>query len=424
MLKSNMGSGISWNLVSLIFLALAGVVLSFVIVMYYSPEVNGIFGLSFAWYTAISQISVAGIHFSVLKYVSQYHEDKKEVDVIMGTAVLDTAVISLVVTALSIGVVNMLHNHIGQDMFVALMNTLPALFFFSMNKVLLNYFNGLSKMKAYAVFQSLRNLLLALSLTLLVVLKVEGVMLTLCYLLSESILFLVMSVYILAKRMIRWRLKGSWIIEHIKFGVKIIPGNLVLALNVRMDIFCLKLFVPFSIVGYYQLAGQIAEGFYQIIMVIRRNINPRITQHYEEKDFAKLDMLRHNVRKYPRLALPPIAMLLVGGVLAFCFIFDKTGYLNAVWPLAILTGSMCINSFWLCFGNALNQTGFPANEAWLNVLTLIANTALNLILIPLFGLVGGAIATATSYGVFSIILSTMLRKKTGYRLPAFAWLDK
>jgi len=51
------------------------------------------------------------------------------------------------------------------------------------------------------------------------------------------------------------------------------------------------------IVGIYSFALRFAEGFYQLQVVIRRNINPMIAQYIAKKDFLYITKLKKNLMK-------------------------------------------------------------------------------------------------------------------------------
>jgi len=417
-MKSGLGSGISWNMFSLIFYILSGLAQYLVIMLLYSAADLGEFTAAFAYYTAISQISVLGIHFSVLKYTSEYHRDRDARNRILTTGLLGTLGVSAAVSIVSFTAVMLLNKAWPSDMLLALLYSIPALVFFSLNKVLLGYINGLSRMTAYAVFQSLRCVFMMASLIVLALMKCPVYMLALSYLISELLLFVILAVYLSAKKLANYRYDRSWLRENMRFGWNIITGNLVQVLNVRLDVICLRFFLGGSpLIGYYSFASMAAEGFDQILFVVRRNINPLITQHYTAGDEAAFYRLYRGVRKYTRIASPPLAALLVGAVAIFFSIVPAFHeYMPALLPLSVILLSLCVNSPHVCYQNVLSQTGFPSAEARVNIIVLCANFAGNMMLIPFLGMLGASISTAVSYTVMSLMIYLLMKKHTGYRL--------
>ncbi len=64
-----------------------------------------IFSLAFAWYTAMSQASVFGIHYSVLKYVSEFSKDEDKCNTIIGSALAFVLFTSVVLSGIFFAIV-------------------------------------------------------------------------------------------------------------------------------------------------------------------------------------------------------------------------------------------------------------------------------------------------------------------------------
>ena len=411
---TSLGGGISWNIVALGFMAVSGIIYQSVIIGVYGDATNGLFGQAFAYYAAAAQLSVCGIHFSVLKYVSEFHDDEDKLTKIFGSALFATALIAAGVVALTYGVLYAASFIIKDELISYLYYAVPALFFFSINKVSLNYLNGLSRMKEYAVFQSLRNVMIILSIVIMVLFKFPGKLLVLCFLISETVLFISFAVYAAKMHYIKLKIDKEWVKEHFRYGFKIMPGNLVLELNARMDVMILGWFVSDAIVGVYNFALRFAEGFYQLLVVVRRNINPLIARRVAKKDFEALDELKHSITKYSKYLVPLCAVLITGGYVVVAYLLG--GDLSGFFPLIIVMAAISLTSTHIMFGNTLNQSGYPAHEARLNIITLLTNIALNLALIPFLGMYGAALGTAVSYIVFSVILHISVKNKINYNL--------
>jgi O-antigen/teichoic acid export membrane protein len=411
---TSLGGGISWNMVALGFMAISGLIYQAIIKGVYGDATNGLFGQAFSYYVAAAQLAVCGIHFSVLKYVSEFHEDDDKVAKIYGSSLIATAIIAIIIVGLSYLALYIVSFFTNDELLSYLYFIIPALFFFSINKVTLNYLNGLSRMKEYAVFQSLRNILIIVSVVVLVLLKLPGKYLVLSFLISELILFLTLGVYALKTHYIKLKLDKEWFLEHLRYGYKIMPGNFVLELNARMDVMILGWFASDTIVGIYYFALRFAEGFYQLLVVVRRNINPVIARNASKKEFNLLDELKQSLTKYSKYLIPISAVLVLFGYCVLAYIIGRD--LSGFFPLLIVVAAIVATSKYIIFGNTLNQSGFPSQEARLNIITLCTNIALNFALIPFLGMFGAAIGTAVSYIVFSVILYKSTKKYVNYKI--------
>src|SRR6266576_936575 len=186
--KSKFSTDVLWNLGSLALLGASGVLINTIIARYQSPASLGIFNQAFAFYMVLSQLAVGGMQFSIVKYLS--HTDDRD---LMAT-VISSALVAITVTAVLVAVVAFLFSHsIGvlfesKDVALGIQFICPALVLFSVNKGFMMVLNGTRRMRAYAVFQGLRYLLLIVSVIGLILAGFEGPYLVWCFLASELLL--------------------------------------------------------------------------------------------------------------------------------------------------------------------------------------------------------------------------------------------
>ena len=115
--------------------------------------------------------------------------------------------------------------------------------------------------------------------------------------------------------------------------------------------------------------------------------------------------------------LLPIALFVVG----FLFLFGEDvirllfgePYLPAYVPLVILASGQLINVAFGSVGQFLTMTGHERDSLSSLGLSAVANVALNAILIPRYGGVGAAIATALSVVIWNVLLSIRLYRRLG-----------
>lgn len=411
--KNNFTSDLLWNYGSIVFLASSGLIFNTIIMLFYNAEILGVFSQVYAYYILFSQLTVFGIQASVTKYSSQYSDDKKLCGQIFISGICCVVIIALVVIGGLYAIVSWLQRYIGSEILEGIKIVIPGLFLFSINKVILGFLNGRSCMKAYAIFQSLRYILIAFILLLLAVCHIEGAHLVVCFVFSETVLSICLVVYLLRHKLGGERPAWKYIKEHIRFGFCILPGNMVLEFNAKTDIIALGLVLADDrLIGYYSFASFFAEGFYQLFIVVRRNINPYIAKlngnNYVAESFSDLkDKVGHYVAVF---ALPGVTAIICGFG-GLCWLMNRMEYLEALIPLLIISISIAVNGKYIIFGNLLSQMGFPMQESLINIGTVSCNMILNMVLIYLFGLIGVAVATAISYFLASVFIHFLVKKK-------------
>jgi O-antigen/teichoic acid export membrane protein len=94
-------------------------------------------------------------------------------------------------------------------------------------------------------------------------------------------------------------------------------------------------------------------------------------------------------------------------------------YTNASSALVILVGSQVFQAFYMMFGRALRALDYIEQSVKIEVVAIIINVTLNITLIPLFGLIGAAVATTTAILFNSVAhylyLSQLVPVKIPYR---------
>lgn len=402
--------GILWNYGSLAILSVSGFLFNVLIAHFYDASALGVFNRVYAWYCVLSQISVWGVHMSVMKLVPEYKDDASEQRKIVSSALIlvlcSSSVIVLTAEPMLPWIIT--DNH---RLLRSMQLAVPGLTFFSLNKVLLNYLNGMSEMKAYAFFQSLRYIAIAFVIYLCGVFKNDSIWLSFSLTMAEIIVFILSVSFLLGKNLFGKRPSVAYVREHLRFGTRILPANL--ELNTKVDIICLGFILKDDyLIGIYSFSILFVEGFYQLYITVRRSFNPKITECFVENRLQDgIEEINHSLKKYLRI-LSPIAFILISiGFYAICYVLGQQDYLIGLRYLMIICIAIALNGRTIILGNIFAQTGFPVLESTINTITIAANFLINVLLIYLFGLLGAAIATAISHMIFGSLLKYCAKKE-------------
>lgn len=410
--KNGMLEGIVWNYGSLIILSVSGFLFNCLITYFYDVAALGVFNRTYAWYCVLSQVTTWGVHMSVIKLIPEYKENHRERDKIVNTALTDVFLIAGIGVILIESIVPYIITDNG-NLLRSMQIAMPGLLFFSLNKVILNYLNGLSEMKPYAVFQSIRYISIVFIIWVLGICRCNNIWLSFSFAGAEIIVFVTALAYLLYRKLLGRGICVQYIREHIRFGTHILPANMVLELNTKVDIICLGFVLKDDyLIGIYSFAILFAEGFYQLYITVRRSINPKITECYVVDTLQQgVEELSVNLKKYLRL-LSPIALLLIAAAYyAICCLLGQKDYMIGLKYLIIICIAIIISGRKIIFGNIFAQTGFPVYESVINLITVASNFFLNLLFIYLWGLLGAAIATAVSHLVFGLIMHYCAQKE-------------
>jgi len=419
-LRQKFNVDVLWNVASLAVLGVAGVVINGVIAVSQGAAALGIFNQVFAAYIMLSQIAVGGIHFSVLKEVSHHQDDRQRcADITISALVLGTG-IAVVVCAIAY----LLRHWVGSlldspGVAEGLALAVPGLLFFSLNKILLNVLNGLSFMRAFAVFQALRYLFILAAVWAIVWAGWPAERLALSLTVSEVLLLLLLLAYLslavfplkLSSRVQRWF--GA----HLSYGFRGFFSGLLTEMNTRVDVLLLGYFCDDAAVGVYSFAAILAEGFAQLPLVVRRNMDPIIGRYFAEHDRKRMEEIAHRVKKVTYLAMGLVAVAAVGLYpVGLKMILAEPAFASSSVVFAILMAGIAVNSGYRPFLGIMLQGGRPGAHTFFVSAIVLSNAILNILLIPLLGVYGSAVATATAYGLEAVLIVVCAKKLFGVTL--------
>lgn len=408
LIQTKFGHDVFWNVGSIIILGISGILLNILVGRFYGAEALGIFNQVFSIYILASQFAVGGMHLSVLKYISQYNNNRPVSDQIISSAFTITF-ISAGLTSIS---VFLLRHWIGTilqspNISISLLYIIPGLVCFSLNKILFSILNGYRLMKAYAVAQALRYIFMIILLTLLILMQSPIYVLPVIFSGAEIILTVLLAFYIFRfYSSVNPRNFDFWFRKHIQFGTKSFASGALNEINTRVDVLMLGFFTNDRMVGIYSFAAILAEGFFQLIVIIRNNINPIMTRLFFEN---QIDQMENMIKRGIKIFYPAIAILGLLAIIGFPFltelIMPNRDFMNSWFVFIILILGIILSSGYLPFNMLLIQTGHPGHYTSMVSLTVLINILLNWLLIPWLGIYGAAIATSVS-----IILSVMYLK--------------
>lgn len=191
-------------------------------------------------------------------------------------------------------------------------------------------------------------------------------------------------------------------------------------INNQTDILMLGFFRTPEDVGVYRIAMQGAALVAFGLQAVNTVIAPQFARLYAQGDQARLQRLVTASARVILLAALPVALTFVfagGTIVGWVFGLE---FAKSHTPLAILGVGQLINAGMGSVGFLLNMTGHERDVARTLLITAGLNIILNLVLIPPFGIVGAASASAVSLALWNIMLCFAVKKRLGVKSTAFA----
>jgi len=382
----------------------------------------GLFALANAWLTILAIVAALGFNQALLKFVPIYESQNAWPEL---KGVLRFAHVYSGLAAVAIFMAGMMLLWalepccISSGVLPAFAWALGALPFMAWSSLRQASLRGLGAVgRAFLPDYVLRPLLLLLGLLLLHKLQFA--------LDAAGVLALNFLAVFIAFMIGSWWLKG--LLPHELKGVPIAPPSddwlamampmlLIISFNLisnRVDILMLGGFASRSDVGVYAAASRISEIVVFALAATNAIVAPMIARLYAREDRVALEKLIRTVAWLILLVTVPVALLVLLFGEKFLSFFGP-GFGAGYTILIILVGGQLINSLCGPVGYLLGMTGHQRTAMRIVAGSAVLNVALNALLIPVFGAIGAAVATAASLATWNLLMLRAVRLKLGPR---------
>lgn len=181
----------------------------------------------------------------------------------------------------------------------------------------------------------------------------------------------------------------------------------------HIDTLMLGIFASDAEVGAYRVAVQLSMLVIFALTVVNQVLQPKISELYAQRDMDAMQSMLTSTSLVMFLGtLVPafIAAVIAPQVLEFVFGAD---YRIASTALQILIVGQAINVMFGSVGTILNMTGLENLAMRGMVIAIVINLGLDVLLIPLLGLSGAALASALTITIWNAILRYYVKDRLG-----------
>lgn len=403
-----------WNLAPVALLAGVGLGVNFAIADWWSAEALAVFDLVTTAYFVISVVGACGLQFAVLRAIAEDPGDRPRVAAIVVGALVPNFVLAILATLLFLALRGpVAHLHGSTDVGTGMLVAAPGVFCFAVNKVLFGVVNGLRRMRAFAIYTSLRYVLLGGALFAAHARHVTAAYVPAIWSIAEGGVLVVLAGELVAtvalSRCAGWL---AWSRRHLDFGARGVLATLAYEINTKLDVWMLRaLGVDLGQVGVFGLAAALNEGATQLAVVVQTNLDPLLAAGRD------LDGL---VRRTRRWFVPSFAAACVVGAALYPVIIPRLvgdhAFAAGSLPFAVMMAGLAVASPFLPFTHVLLMANRPGWHTVYIVLVVAINFAAQCVLIPLLGPLGAASATALTVVASAILVRGLARRVARIRL--------
>jgi O-antigen/teichoic acid export membrane protein len=189
-----------------------------------------------------------------------------------------------------------------------------------------------------------------------------------------------------------------------RYGLPYYPGSLTQFFSVRLDVFLLAFMLadPSSPIGWYSMAVTIASLVFFLPNAVSTLFFPHVAGSTRQDSNRQVPMVARVtllITAAIALALVPVAIVLILVLLP--------DFQPSLPPLLILLPGVVALSLTKVLSSYVAGVGRTSWTSFVNVSALALNIAVNLALIPAFGILGAATASLISYAYSAVAFSVM-----------------
>ncbi len=215
------------------------------------------------------------------------------------------------------------------------------------------------------------------------------------------------------------KLRFHWIRGLIRkavaFGVQAHFASFFAFLSLRIDLVLINIFMWPEFVGYYTVSVVLVEKIWLLPEALSVVLHPRVAHGSEDEANRLTSIVGRLTLLFTIVGC--VGVLLLGSF--FIELFYGERFLPSVAPLFLLLPGVIATSLTRVLSSDLLARGYPRVILFGGIASLIVNVALNLLLIPRYGIIGAAVATSISYSLNFMILLAAFTRLTGVSLFSF-----
>lgn len=405
-------------------LKMSGMLLGYVVMLIisrkYGAEGIGVYNLMLSIMIFVAMISAMGMNISILRYVGQFNknEDEHKLKLLYRYVIELTLPLSIFlafILYLSTGFVaeNILHNQTYKPAIEFAAFVVP---FMLLLNVSVEFIRGLKQLKVSEFLRSVSRPSINIVLLVILSLFISSQLLPLYTLGIGIIISALYAVYFIMKRLQKIDSKPSYNFTKKELLSTSFPMMITAVASFIMgniSLFILEMYSTTENVGIFSVSFKIATLVNLVLVVINTISAPKFSELYWKKQYTELQhAITHssNVIFFVSFLISIIIITFSKFILSVFgeeFIIGKS-------VLIILIISQMINSTTGSVGVFLNMSGNHNVLRNIIIIAMLISFALNILLIPSYGINGAAIATIVGVFFLNVTAVVYTKSKLGF----------
>lgn len=180
-----------------------------------------------------------------------------------------------------------------------------------------------------------------------------------------------------------------------------------------VDTFMLGYFVDEKAVGVYNVAYKVAFVSSILLTTVTTVISPNVARLSSMDQYEELKKMIKNIAQLLSAGAALIFLLSIFNMELILSFFGKE-FIVGTSALGVLLIGQFISSYSGPVAMLLQMTGHEKNFMYISIVAMLMNVILNLLLIPAYGFLGAAIASAATLIANNLMCVYFVKKKLGF----------
>lgn len=390
----------------------------------------GLFYAVFAFISLIAFIQDLGFSAILSKFIPEFLVKKQFWKI-------KSSIIFLLIEQFVVGLIAFVPLIIFADQIAALffknMTASPLLFWLALTNIItfgifVSIFQGFKKMGRFSIAQVLQNTVVVIYVAILISTGMMGVVeVSVGYFIGALVCMISFFIFMLTIKSDGFRgflkVKTVWSSKLYKmltiFALSIFIGNIAGAITNYTDTLTLTYFRSTEEVGFYQVALPTSQIPFAVSVSLMAILFPIISELWARKQKLLLSNGLMLILKFLLVISVPLAMIFIAFPDSVILLLFGGKSLPAVLSLQILS----IGAVFLICSNLFSSTLIAIGKPFLNTKIVIFvsmfNLSFNLLLVPIYGLIGASFTTAASFIILFSLSIHFAKKNVRFKVPFF-----
>ena len=277
------------------------------------------------------------------------------------------------------------------------------IFFWSLNVIYYNYFRTFQQMKIYSMFLILQNYLTVLFVYYFAIsgynisFAVTGILITqiITFIIALALIARAIGFKIPEMRNIR---------EYLSLGLPTVPSSLSYWIVESSDRYIIGIFLSTTFVGYYSPGYALGNLILMLMYPFSTLLLPLLSKHYDENNMDEVRLyMKYSLKFFIGLAVPAAVGLSLLSKLIIGLLSTPEIAVNGYFITPFVTVSAILFGIYNIIINIILLKKKTKIVGFIWIFAAILNIILNLVMIPVFGIIGAAIATLSAYTLAFVV---------------------